>query len=84
MNPNNRKLRKPAPKPQTVAQRSESLIPSFHWLFRSNIPRKRTSYLSPDINKRNFFGMEEIITVLTNVKFRFLPFLTQPRISSQN
>jgi hypothetical protein len=69
MNPSNGKLRKPPPRPQT--QRSKSYIPSLHWLFRSNIPRRRTSYLSPDINKRNFFGMGEIITVLTNVKFEF-------------
>ncbi|KAF8153053.1 hypothetical protein B0H34DRAFT_722079 [Crassisporium funariophilum] len=56
------KLRKVAPQPQP--QRSR--IPSIHWLFRSNIPRRRTSYLSPDIRKRNFFGMGEIIGVLTN------------------
>ena len=67
MNPSNGKLRKPPPKPRI--QRSESHIESsFHWLFRSNIPRRRTSYLSPDTNKRNFFGMGEIIAVLTNVK----------------
>lgn len=65
MNPSNGKLRKPPPKPE--AQRSH--IPSVHWLFRSNIPRRRTSYLSPDIRKRNFFGMGEIIGVLTNVNF---------------
>ena len=70
MNPSNGKLRKPPPKPQT--QNSESYIPSLHWLFRSNIPRRRTSYLSPDINKRNFFGMGEIIAVLTNVKLQIL------------
>ena len=67
MNPSNGKLRKPRPKPQ--AQPSESHISSFHWLFRSNIPRRRTSYLPPDINKRNFFGMGEIITVHASVKF---------------
>lgn len=73
MNPSNGKLRKPPPKPQT--QHSESYLPSLHWIFRSNIPRRRTSNLSPDINKRNFFGMGEIITVLTNVKLNFtMPF----------
>ena len=68
MSSSNGKLRKPPPKPQT--HRSESYIPSLHWIFRSNIPRTRNSYLSPDINKRNFFGMGEIITVLTNVRFK--------------
>ncbi|CAK5278098.1 unnamed protein product [Mycena citricolor] len=37
-----------------------------HWLFRSNIPRRRTSFLPADIQKRNFFGMGEIVGVLTN------------------
>ncbi|KAF9267949.1 hypothetical protein L218DRAFT_970745 [Marasmius fiardii PR-910] len=37
-----------------------------HWLFRTNIPRRRSSYYQPDIRKRNFFGMGEIIGVLTN------------------
>ena len=63
MNPSYGKLRKSPP--QSQDQRSD--IPSVHWLFRSNIPRRRTSYLSPDIRKRNFFGMGEIIGVLTNV-----------------
>ncbi|KAF8805559.1 hypothetical protein BYT27DRAFT_7104264 [Phlegmacium glaucopus] len=62
MNPSNGKLRKSPPKPQ--AQRSH--ISSVHWLFRSNIPSRRTSYISPDTRKRNFFGMGEIIGVLTN------------------
>ena len=74
MNPRNGKLRKPLPKPQ--AQRSKSHILSFHWLFRSNIPRQRTSYLSPDINKRNFFGMGDIIAVLTNVRVHLIPILS--------
>jgi len=75
MNPAHGKLRKPAPtRAQTAAaaavqQQRSPIIPSMHWLFRSNIPRRRTSYIAPDINKRNFFGMGEIIGVLTNVKF---------------
>lgn len=44
-----------------------SRVPSIHWLFRSNIPRKRASYISIDVQKRNFFGMGEIIGVITNV-----------------
>ncbi|KAF5325469.1 hypothetical protein D9619_009745 [Psilocybe cf. subviscida] len=55
------KLRKSAPR-----KSSSQNIPSIHWLFRSNIPRRRASYLAPDIRKRNFFGMGEIIGVLTN------------------
>jgi hypothetical protein len=55
------KLRKTAPQKSTSQN-----IPSIHWLFRSNIPRRRASYLAPDIRKRNFFGMGEIIGVLTN------------------
>ncbi|RDB23416.1 hypothetical protein Hypma_009439 [Hypsizygus marmoreus] len=56
------KLRNP---PQSSSA-SRSRVPSIHWLFRSNIPRRRNSYLPADINKRNFFGMGEIIGVLTN------------------
>ncbi|KAF9045485.1 hypothetical protein BJ165DRAFT_1528347 [Panaeolus papilionaceus] len=44
----------------------KSPIPSVHWLFRSNIPRRRASYIAPDIHKRNFFGMGDIIGVITN------------------
>ncbi|GLB39892.1 hypothetical protein LshimejAT787_0704020 [Lyophyllum shimeji] len=50
--------------PQQPASRSR--VPSMHWLFRSNIPRRRNSFLPPDINKRNFFGMGEIVGVITN------------------
>ncbi|KAJ7052793.1 hypothetical protein C8F01DRAFT_1169981 [Mycena amicta] len=37
-----------------------------HWLFRSNIPRRRTSFMPSDIQKRNFFGLGEIMGVLAN------------------
>ncbi|GBE83589.1 hypothetical protein SCP_0506440 [Sparassis crispa] len=37
-----------------------------HWLFRSNIPRRRGMPLQADVNKRNFFGIGEIIGVLAN------------------
>jgi len=60
---NRGKLRK-APPPQTQPRLR---LPSIHWLFRSNIPRRRTSYLSPDVRKRNFFGMGEILGVITRV-----------------
>ncbi|KAG5725197.1 hypothetical protein E4T56_gene10166 [Termitomyces sp. T112] len=45
---------------------SRSHVPSIHWLFRSNIPRRRSSFLPADIQKRNFFGMGEIVNVITN------------------
>ncbi|PPQ77918.1 hypothetical protein CVT25_015393 [Psilocybe cyanescens] len=62
MNSGNRKLRKPQPSSQSHRSRIEPI----QWLFRSNIPRRRTSYISVDVQKRNFFGMGEIIGVLTN------------------
>ncbi|KAE9390639.1 hypothetical protein BT96DRAFT_833178 [Gymnopus androsaceus JB14] len=37
-----------------------------HWLFRTNIPRRRSSYYPPDVRKRNFFGIGEIVGVLAN------------------
>ncbi|KAJ7028689.1 hypothetical protein C8F04DRAFT_963618 [Mycena alexandri] len=54
------KLRKLQPHPRT-----RSSIP-VHWFFRSNIPRRRTSFLPADMQKRNFFGLGEIVGVLTN------------------
>lgn len=39
-----------------------------HWLLRSNIPRRRRDAFHPSqAHQRNFFGMGEIIGVLTNV-----------------
>ncbi|KAF8186356.1 hypothetical protein BJ912DRAFT_852216 [Pholiota molesta] len=62
MSSSNGKLRKSPP--QSSSQRPQ--VSSVHWLFRSNIPRRRASYISPDIRKRNFFGMGDIIGVITN------------------
>lgn len=42
-------------------------IPSMQWLFRSNIPRHRRSLLGPDLQKRNLFGMGEILSVFASV-----------------
>ena len=39
-----------------------------HWLFRSNIPRRRGMPMPTDVRKRNFFGIGEIIGVLANVR----------------
>ncbi|KAF9467176.1 hypothetical protein BDZ94DRAFT_1186225 [Collybia nuda] len=51
---------------KTSQQLPRSRVPSIHWLFRTNIPRRRSSFLPPEIQKRNFFGMGEIVGVLTN------------------
>ncbi|PCH33251.1 hypothetical protein WOLCODRAFT_61294 [Wolfiporia cocos MD-104 SS10] len=37
-----------------------------HWLFRSNIPHRRGMSLPTDVQKRNIFGIGEIIGVLAN------------------
>ncbi|KAI0922952.1 hypothetical protein AcV5_009810 [Taiwanofungus camphoratus] len=42
------------------------LATKLHWLFRSNIPRRRGMPLPADVSKRNFFGIGEIIGVLAN------------------
>ncbi|KAF7366723.1 hypothetical protein MSAN_00930400 [Mycena sanguinolenta] len=54
------KLRKSQPQ-----LRTHTSIP-VHWFFRSNIPRRRTSFLPADMQKRNFFGLGEIVGVITN------------------
>jgi hypothetical protein len=41
---------------------------SYHWIFRSNIPKRRSVLLTNDIQKRNFFGMGEVFGVLVNVR----------------
>jgi hypothetical protein len=60
MHSHNTKLRK-------VQPRSNQTIP-IQWFFRSNIPRRRTSFLPADMQKRNFFGLGEIVGVLSNVR----------------
>ncbi|KAJ6613599.1 hypothetical protein B0H10DRAFT_1805148 [Mycena sp. CBHHK59/15] len=62
MQSHNTKLHKAQPRPKS---RSSLSIP-VHWIFRSNIPRRRTSFLPTDMQKRNFFGLGEIMSVLTN------------------
>ncbi|TFK75628.1 hypothetical protein BDN72DRAFT_786875 [Pluteus cervinus] len=57
MNQGGTELSKPIPRPRAR---------SVHWLFRSNIARRRTSFLPPDIQKRNFFGMSEILGVIAS------------------
>ncbi|KAJ3984032.1 hypothetical protein F5890DRAFT_1554448 [Lentinula detonsa] len=45
---------------------SQQTIGSMHWLFRTNIPRRRSSYYPSETRKRNFFGFGEIVSVLAN------------------
>ena len=61
---------------QTQSRRSSVYRTSIHgssttlhlsWLFRSNIPPRRGLPLPNDVQKRNIFGMGEIIGVLANV-----------------
>lgn len=63
---------------QTQSRRSSMYRTSVHgssttlhlsWLFRSNIPARRGMPLPADVQKRNFFGMGEIIGVLANVSW---------------
>jgi len=61
MNHDTTHLRRPV---HRVASRGN--IPTMHWLFRSNIPRRRNSYLPNEMHKRNFFGVSEIFSVLVN------------------
>ncbi|PFH51124.1 hypothetical protein AMATHDRAFT_143293 [Amanita thiersii Skay4041] len=61
MNSNGTQLRRPI---QRANSRHHLL--SLHWLFRSNIPRRRNSFLPNEIHKRNFFGMGEVLSVLAN------------------
>lgn len=46
---------------------------SYHWIFRSNIPKRRSLLLTNDIQKRNFFGMGEVFGVLVNVRIFLRP-----------
>lgn len=47
-----------------------------HWLFRSNIPRRRGMPMPTDVRKRNFFGIGEIIGVLANVRITIIIIIT--------
>jgi hypothetical protein len=67
MNHNGTQLRRPV---HRAASRNN--LPSMHWMFRSNIPRRRNSFLPNEIQKRNFFGMSDIFSVLMNVRTPFL------------
>ncbi|KAI0643861.1 hypothetical protein C8Q79DRAFT_914959 [Trametes meyenii] len=78
-NSGNTVLARPGPTPRTrvlspPASRRQSMHTTLgqgtpiqlHWLFRSNIPRRRGTSMPTDVRKRNFFGLGEIIGVLAN------------------
>ena len=50
----------------------EGTAVQLHWLFRSNIPRRRGMHMPTDVRTRNFFGIGEIIGVLANVRISFI------------
>ncbi|OJA16556.1 hypothetical protein AZE42_00622 [Rhizopogon vesiculosus] len=54
-------LTPPGPRP-----RSQYSSNTMHWLFRSNLPHRRTSAAYSDLGRRNFFGMSEVFSVLLN------------------
>ncbi|KAG1773659.1 hypothetical protein EV702DRAFT_570166 [Suillus placidus] len=52
----------PVPRP-----RSQYSSNAMHWLFRSNLPHRRSSAAySADVGRRNLFGMSEVFGVLLN------------------
>ncbi|KZT00177.1 uncharacterized protein LAESUDRAFT_739719 [Laetiporus sulphureus 93-53] len=57
-------------RPSSYRQSLHTVAPTaklhIHWLFRSNIPRRRGMPMPTDPNKRNFFGIGEILGVLAN------------------
>ena len=55
----------------------------YHWIFRSNIPKRRSLLLTNDIQKRNFFGVGEVFGVLVNVRVFIRPEMSpeQPHTS---
>jgi len=61
--PSKGNLASPGPRP-----RSQYSSNPMHWLFRSNLPHRRTSAAYSDLGRRNFFGMSEIFNVLLNVR----------------
>ncbi|KAF7329743.1 hypothetical protein MKEN_00237600 [Mycena kentingensis (nom. inval.)] len=56
---------KPTAMPSRLRKHKSQSPSPVHWLFRSQIPRRRTSFL-PTEQRRNFFGLGEIFGVLAN------------------
>lgn len=66
--PRTHALSPPASRRQSLYTIGEGTSIQLHWLFRSNIPRRRGMPMPTDVRKRNFFGIGEIIGVLANVR----------------
>ena len=66
--PRTHALSPPASRRQSLYTIGEGTSIQLHWLFRSNIPRRRGMPMPADVRKRNFFGIGEIIGVLANVR----------------
>ncbi|KAH9929010.1 uncharacterized protein BXZ73DRAFT_48308 [Epithele typhae] len=64
--PRTHALSPPASRRQSLYAIGEGPAIQLHWLFRSNIPRRRGMSMPLDARKRNFFGVGEIISVLAN------------------
>ena len=65
--PRTHALSPPASRRQSLYTVGEGTSLQLHWLFRSNIPRRRGLPMPNDVRKRNFFGVGEILSVLANV-----------------
>lgn len=57
---------------RTSAYAARQHADTIHWLFRTNIPRQRNQSFGSNIQRRNFFGMGEILGVLANVRLLYL------------
>ena len=78
--PRTRALSPPASRRQSMhATLAQGTPIQLHWLFRSNIPRRRGTPMPTDVRKRNFFGIGEIIGVLANVRIFISPRRTSRR-----
>ena len=66
--PRTRALSPPTSRRTSMYTIGEGTSIQLHWLFRSNIPRRRGMPMPTDVRKRNFFGIGEIIGVLANVR----------------
>lgn len=45
----------------------KEMLPPVAWIFRTNIPLRRGMPLPKDVQRRNFFGIGEVLSVLANV-----------------
>ncbi len=62
----------------------KDLLPPVAWIFRTNIPLRRGLPLpgGKDVQRRNFFGIGEVLSVLANVSNFFFLFFSAQRNKS--